>query len=362
LTDGAREPRIGIVRFIRLGRSYSSVINTQPWRAPDAQAGSYALGLLGLDERKLLYHLARNFYTGKGAVVELGALCGASTCCLAAGLRDNPLAAGRKVSSYDRFIANEPYLVDFIRTQFNEFLDLGQSFEPIFRRATAMFAGSIEVHAGDLLEQTWPSEEPIEILFVDVAKTLALSGKVLTEFFTRLIPEKAIVIHQDFYHPTAFYLPVVMNFLSDHFTIIETGRDWSVVFRLESKIPREKLEIAASYDFSFIQQHTALRRMMRRVGVPGCDYLRLSECAAIGTAFGEARFRAALKGAILWSRPEADRVWSDGLAWCADFNAARIRSRLYGAPSLMPLPTLADKAYIGGLAMVSAIAERFAGR
>ena len=73
------------------------------------------MGMLGLEERKLLYQLARNIYTGEGAVVELGAFCGASTCCLAAGMRDNPRAAGRHVDSYDCFIASEPYLVEFIR-------------------------------------------------------------------------------------------------------------------------------------------------------------------------------------------------------------------------------------------------------
>ena len=35
---------------------------------------------------------------------------------------------------------------------------MGQSFAAIFRRATAEFADLIEVHAGDLLEQSWPSE------------------------------------------------------------------------------------------------------------------------------------------------------------------------------------------------------------
>jgi Methyltransferase domain len=343
-----------------VGSSDSRIMNAKPWLAPNAQAGSYALGMLGLEERKLLYQLARYIYTGEGAVVELGAFCGASTCCLAAGLRDNPRAADHHVHSYDSFIANEPYLVDFIRTQFGEALEMGQSFAAIFRRATAQFAHLIEVHAGDLLEQTWPSEAPIEILFVDVAKTLALSGKVLTEFFAHLTPGKSIVIHQDFYHPTAFYLPVVMEFLSDHFTIIETGRDWSVVFRLEVAIPRKKLEIASLYKFSFVQQHAALRRMMRRVGMPGRDYLRLSECAVIGTSFGEQRFRAALATAIRRSRLETDRVWSDGLAWCRDFNASRIRTRLYGAPSLMPSPTTADKAYLKVLAIYSAVAERIA--
>jgi hypothetical protein len=333
-------------------------MNAQPWRDVDAQAGSYASGMLGLDERKLLYHLARNIYTGEGAVVELGAFCGASTCCLATGLRDNPLAAGHDLHSYDRFIANEPYLVHFIRAQFDSHFEMGQSFAAIFRRATAQFADLIKIHEGDLLEQTWPSDEPIEILFVDVAKTLALSGKVLTEFFAHLIPGKSIVIHQDFYHPTAFYLPVVMDFLSDHFSIIEPGCDWSVVFRLERAIPREKLEIAGRYKFSFVQQHAAFRRMMRRVGMPGCRYLRLSECAAIGTTFGESRFRAALGSAIQGSEVETDRVWLDGLTWCEDFNASRIRTRIYGAPSLMPSPTIRDKVFAKLLEICPTIAER----
>jgi predicted O-methyltransferase YrrM len=330
----------------------------KPWLAPNAEAGSYALGLLGLEERKLLYQLARHIYTGEGAVVELGAFCGASTCCLAAGLRDNPRAGGQRVHSYDRFIADEPYLADFIRTQFREALEMGQTFEPIFRRATAAFSDLVEVHAGDLLEQIWPSHGPIEILFVDIAKTLALSGKVVSEFFPHLMPGKSIVIHQDFYHPTAFYLPVVMDFLWDHFTLIEPGRDWSVVFRLETAIPPEKLEIGRRYKFSFVQQNAALRRMMRRVGGPGRDYLRLSECALIGTNFGEERFRSALGIANRQSRVANDAVWLDGLAWCRDFKASRIRTRLYGAPSLMPPPRIADKAYLMASALFSALGGR----
>ena len=132
-------------------------MNAKPWLEPNAQAGSYALGMLGLEERKLLYNLTRHVYTGRGAVVDLGSFCGASACSLAAGMRDNPQAAGRRVDSYDCFIADEPYLVEFIRTQFGEAIEPGQSFAEIFCRSTAEFADFIEVHAGDLLEQSWPS-------------------------------------------------------------------------------------------------------------------------------------------------------------------------------------------------------------
>jgi len=336
------------------------MINTaKPWLAPNAEAGSYAPGMLGLEERKLLYQLARRVYTGEGAVVDLGAFCGASTCCLAAGLRDNPRAAGHRVHSYDSFIAEEPYLVNFVRTLFGETLELGQSFAPIYLRATSAFADLIEVHSGDLLEQRWPPEMPIEILFVDVAKTLGLSARVLMEFFPSLVPGKSLVIQQDFYHPTAFYLPVVMDYLSDHFTIIEAGRDWSVVFRLETAIPQDKLKIASLYKFSFAQQQAALRRMMRRVGAPGNEYLRLSECAAIGTYFGDQWFRRALAVAVRKSRLQADRVWSDGLAWCGDFSSLRIRNRLYGSASRMPAPGCTDKTHLILSATMAAIARRF---
>jgi len=94
--------------------------------------------------------------------------------------------------------------------------------------------------------------------------------------------------------------------------------------------------------------------------MPGRDYLLLSECAAIGTKFGERQFRTALATAIRRSQLEPDSVWSNGLAWCSDFKAARIRTRLYGAPSLMPLPTTADKAYLMVSAIRSTIAARLA--
>jgi hypothetical protein len=129
--------------------------------------------------------------------------------------------------------------ISYARTSAFELnIELGQPFEPLFRQATAEFADSIELHRGDLLKETWPADRPIELLFVDIAKTFALSGKVVTEFFPHLIAGRSVVVHQDFYHPSTFYLPIVMDYLSDYFTIVEPSCDWSVAFRLEAPIPR----------------------------------------------------------------------------------------------------------------------------
>jgi Methyltransferase domain len=327
------------------------------WRAPDAAAGSYTPGFLGLSERKLLYHLARNVYAGVGAVVELGAFCGASTCCLAAGLRENPSIQGARLHSFDYFVADASRYVDFIRAHFGVRIELGQSFEPLFRQATAEFADSIELHRGDLLKETWPADRPIELLFVDIAKTFALSGKVVTEFFPHLIPGRSVVVHQDFYHPSTFYLPIVMDYLSDYFTIVEPSCDWSVAFRLEAPIPEERLAAASQYSFSFMRQEAALRRMMRRVGMPGRDYLRLSKCAAVCTYFGDKRFKAELAAAISRSTIAPDDMWADALASCRALNASRLRARLYRDPALAPSPSKADTAYLIASEVFSAVPD-----
>lgn len=180
------------------------------------------------------------------------------------------------------------------------------------------------------------------MLFVDVAKTLPLSGKVLTEFLVHLIPGKSIVVHQDFYHATSFHLPVVMDFLSEYFSIVDPGRDWSVVFRLETAIPPEKLQLVSLYPFSFDEQQAALRRIMARVGEPWSAYLALSECVAIGTYFGEERCRRALDDLMTPCSAcgksmrlcDASKVWPSGLAECKNFNAAKIRRQLFRTSSV----------------------------
>jgi predicted O-methyltransferase YrrM len=294
--------------------------HARPWRERDANPGSYAHGLLGLEERKLLYHLARDC-SGAGEIVDLGAFCGASALCLAAGLRDNENAGRRRVHSYDLFIADDGYMVDFIKSHFDAHIQLGQSFEHVFRRATAEMTDRIEVHAGDLFAQTWPAATPIELLFVDAAKTIALNAHILRTFFTRLIPGKSVVVQQDFYHPGTFYLVVVMDFLRDYFTMIEEQRDWSAAFLLHSEIPKEKLDAACRYEFTVSQQRAAIKRTMARVEQPARRYLALTDCVIIGTYLGEHAFWPAFDKAVRSAKSPEDPIWITSIAWGKQYGA-----------------------------------------
>lgn len=300
------------------------------WRGPDAQPGSYAFGMLGLEERKLLYHLARDFYTGAGAVIDAGAFCGASACALAAGLRDNPGAQAwrdrRVLHAYDLFIANHPYLIDSIEAGFGRKLRLGESFLPLFEDAVREFSSLIEIHPGDLRRATWDENAPIEILFIDAAKNLLLSDRIMQLFLPSLIPGKSFVIHQDFYHPGTFFLVVVMDFLREHFSIMEPRRDFSAAFRFESPIPRWKLWKAGKYAFSPQAQLEAIRRTIDALDLVDRPYLELSYAVALGALERREHFDAHFEATLRRFGHLDDPVWTGGVDYCRSFDERRFRA------------------------------------
>jgi hypothetical protein len=292
-------------------------MNHAPWRAPDAQPGSYALGMLGLEERKLLYHLARDVYTGAGAVIDAGCFCGASTCSLAAGLRDNPLAPrGKFLHAYDLFVADLPYIIDFASGYMGRNLAIGDSFRPIYDESVREFAQLIDTHEGDLFAATWDGAKPIEVLFIDAAKSIELQKKILDLFFPSLIPGKSIVVQQDFHHPGAFYIVVAMDYLRDHFTVIEERSDSSVAFRLESAIPREKLAKVGNYEFSPQDQLAAIRRTIRAVRPENRHHLWLGHAVAMGVHYGRQALKSALNKAARHYTHPSDPAWRAHTQWC----------------------------------------------
>ena len=69
-------------RLTKAWRSHfptSQPLPERSWREPDAKTGGYTVGMLGLKERKLMFHLAKDYLVGAGAVVDVGAFCGGSS-------------------------------------------------------------------------------------------------------------------------------------------------------------------------------------------------------------------------------------------------------------------------------------------
>jgi SAM-dependent methyltransferase len=193
------------------------------------------------DEVRLLHHLAEEYYTGEGAIVDAGCFLGGSTVALADGLRRNlrrrRCAEEKLIHSYDRFEIEEWTLESY----FSENAKAGDSFRPLFDRHVAPYADLVAVHAGDV--RSWPwTGGPIEILFIDIAKHWTVCDWVTWQFFPRLIPGKSMVVQQDYlYHQSVAWLHVTMEFYADYFEYVcDTGVN-SVVFLNTKRIPESVL-------------------------------------------------------------------------------------------------------------------------
>jgi hypothetical protein len=172
--------------------------------------------MLSAEELELLYTLARDRYIGCGEIIDAGAFLGGSTLALACGLRDNlgTLDKRGRVHSYDRFVS------DRFVARFIDGYPEGTSTRPYYDGVIAGVASYVSVHEGDICASPWPIERPIEILFIDVAKSWGINDFLLHQFFPRLIPGVSTVIQQDYHWKQGPWNSITMELLADHVTYL----------------------------------------------------------------------------------------------------------------------------------------------
>jgi len=95
---------------------------------------------------------------------------------------------------------------------------------------------------GDITKMGW-NGGPIEILFVDLAKTWDLNSHVISQFFPHLIPGHSILIQQDYVHVGEPWVALTMEVLSEYFEHLYFIYGATSVYRLIKPIPPEILEI-----------------------------------------------------------------------------------------------------------------------
>jgi hypothetical protein len=241
----------------------------KPW---EAEGGSAPIevyepkGMIGPEERRCYYWLGKNWLSGQGCIVDAGAFLGASTFCFAAGAA----AGGRRdfhggtlVHAYDYFKVVDRYVGDRIARDFRP-IAIGESYLDIFESQTAKYHDIIQVHPGDFLAHHWHGD-PIDILFVDIAKTASLNAHVIGEFFSKLIPGHSIVVHQDYYHCWHPYIHISMEFFDEEFELVdEHVRHQSRVWRLMKPLSAEKIGRMRTYDLSREERMVLLDRVVRK--------------------------------------------------------------------------------------------------
>jgi hypothetical protein len=130
-------------------------------------------------------------------------------------------------AGYEWFIKNpEEYPTGSI---FSKYLEVNRDF-----------LDSLVITPGDLLQFGYRGG-PIEIMFIDLAKTWELNTYVVQNFFSKLIPGKSLILQQDYIHFHEYWIHLTMEYFHEYFEFLETMWGGTAVFKYVKKIPDELL-------------------------------------------------------------------------------------------------------------------------
>jgi predicted O-methyltransferase YrrM len=241
-------------------------LKRKPWEADSSVPASIfePIGMVGPEERRSYWWLGKYWLGDQGCIVDAGAFVGASSVAFASGAA----AAGRRsfqggpiLHAFDYFSVIDDYVRESISEQFSP-IEVGESYLPIFERQTASYRDMIRTHPGDFLQHRWDGT-PIEILFIDIAKTASLNSNVAAQFFPSLLPGRSIILQQDYFHCWHPYIHITMEYLRDHLELLDDHVEYqTAIWLLSSSIPQEKLQRLVSYDFNATERLALLDRLI----------------------------------------------------------------------------------------------------
>ncbi len=194
-----------------------------------------------------LEQYGRHSYTGAGKIVDLGCWLGGSTMALARGIADNPhqqhKTRRRPIDAFDRFVW-EDWMTPIARMldvpkQYATGDDYLEDVEVLLRS----HEGMVRFRRQDLVEEH-DFRDAIEFLFIDAMRSWPLANAIQRVFFPRLIPERSLIVQQDFgyHHPIVATAHVMMWRLRDVFEpVYHVPDSCSVVFFYKRPLIRRDL-------------------------------------------------------------------------------------------------------------------------
>ncbi len=203
--------------------------------------------MLALQEQNLLYLLAKEYYTGEGAIFDGGCCTGGCVQSFARGLADAEIAKKDIIYAYEWGECSSQYLVDFLKNNYHKEVKIGDSFLDITRENLTNCIGHeyIKFLPGDILKQEYP--EKIEIFFLDVCKKPEINHAMI-QLLERCIPGKTVIIQQDFKWSNTPWINISMGYLKEYLEIIEIDIPNTQIFLLKKEIPLEILQKDTWFD------------------------------------------------------------------------------------------------------------------
>lgn len=230
----------------------------EPWLAEAAPEPGVPT-MVSRAEQRYLFWLARTQWRDEGHVVEIGPWLGGSTLCLARGMERARPAAHHRLHAFDNFTWRG-FMARFAALPLAD----GESFERFFRANVATQAARIAVHARTLPDEptpldaeatgvrgraapplapfAWDAREPVEILFVDGAKSWRGMRWLLAHVAGSLAPG-ALLVCQDFKHWGSSWVPLFVARVAEQLELVHVVRRGSTAtFRLTRPLAPAALE------------------------------------------------------------------------------------------------------------------------
>jgi hypothetical protein len=323
-----------------------------PWEDVDMTLPASIPTMISREERRYLRWLGQSCWTGRGHVVEVGPWLGGSTYCLCTGLRDNPASreSGFKMHVYDAFEWRA-----FMSERAPLPLKVGDSFLPYFEENLRSFEGAIVPHRRVLPDDAIQSDPvargvrhtqasqtdlfrwdsgPIQILFVDGAKSWDGFVHLLRETGSSLVANESIIVCQDYKHWGCYWVPALCELLKEQLTMVHVLRQNTVAFRVTRELSSEVLRaLPSSADVRVDRVAGALsaaaERLERLGDVGGAASLRLGRVRFLG-------HRGELERAVR-DFAQLERQWPAALSERALSDARKWLSQQRGSPLSFPL-------------------------
>src|SRR5262245_4036641 len=315
-----------------------SMRSSKPWMRVPAGPSRIPTMISG-EERRYLHWLTATRWVDAGHVVEIGPWLGGSTSCLAEGME----AGARKrhrLFAVDNFVWR-PFMAERAR------LDLvpGDSFESVFRANVAAFGDRVvcvraslpdEAVAGDAFrEETrdegsaplfrWDPDEPIEVLFVDGAKSWKAMLHLLAETADSLVGGRALVVCQDYKYWGAYWVIIAIELLSEQLECLDIVGANTVTFRLRGRLRRSDVEQLPrleelGVDAGLAALESASRRLAAQGDAAGAAIVRLARVRFLGhLGHLEAAISAFRESERGWPSRGGDRNLSSAHSWLERF-------------------------------------------
>ena len=209
--------------------------NDRPWIRAGVklpQDAAQVPTMLTPEEGNLLHWLTRDYATGIGAVCDLGCFAGGSTARLASGIA----ASGRstQVHAFDHFTLTDTQKERYLYPAGIKPFD-SPCMQHAVQHLLRPWRDIVTLRPGDITKARW-RDGPIEILFIDAAKTPRSADKIAETFFPHLIPGQSIVVQQDYFHWRQPWVPAQMRLLSECFELVGWCAENTAIFRATETI------------------------------------------------------------------------------------------------------------------------------